>query len=240
VTAEPDLVVCGHGTKDAEGRAAVAALVDEVATLVPGVTVREAYVDVHGPAVADVVASVPHRPGSGPSGVVVPALLAAGHHVRVDLAEAVRGRPDVVVAGALGPDDRLVDVLLERMGDAGVRDDADVLLAAAGSSDASARADAAEVARRLAERRGSPVSIAFAVGAEPTVAQSVVRAVHAGRPVAVVSYLLARGHFQRRLEGCGADVVTAPLLPDPRVARVVVDRYRAAVAGGRSGPPDGA
>ena len=241
---EPALVVCGHGTKDPEGRAAVAALVVEVAALLPGVTVREAYVDVHGPAVADVVASVPRVPragptGAGPAGVVVPALLAAGYHVRVDLAEAVRDRPDVVVAPALGPDDRLVDVLLDRMSAAGIPDDADVLLVPAGSSDGSARADGAEVARRLGERWGAPVGLAFAAGAEPAVAESVGRAVDAGRTVAVVSYLLARGHFQRRLEGCGAHVVTAPLLPDPRVAEVVVDRYRSVVARARSGPAEG-
>lgn len=239
MSSEPALVVCGHGTRDPEGRAAVAALVDEVAALLPGVTVREAYVDVHGPAVADVVASVPYLPGPGPAGVVVPALLAAGYHVRVDLADAVRDRPDVVVARALGPDDRLVDVLLDRMSEAGIPDGADVLLAPAGSSDGSARADGAEVARRLGERWGAPVGLAFAAGAEPAVAESVARALDAGRTVAVVSYLLARGHFQRRLEGCGAHVVTAPLLPDPRVAEVVVDRYRSVVARAGSGPADG-
>ncbi len=46
--------------------------------------------------------------------------------------------------------------------------------------------------------------------------------------VVLVSYLLAPGFFQRRLEGCGADVVTAPLLPDARVVDVVLERYRSA------------
>lgn len=206
--------------------------------MLPGVTVREAYVDVHGPAVADVIASVPPRPGPGWSGVVVPALLAAGYHVRVDLAEAVRDRPDVVVAAALGPDDRLVDVLLDRMAAAGIPDDAEVLLVPAGSSDDSARADGAEMARRLGERWGSPVRVAYAAGAEPTAPTAVAQALAAGRRVALVSYLLARGHFQRRLEESGATVVTGPLLPDPRVAEVVVDRYRDAAARARSGPAE--
>ena len=48
-----------------------------------GVPVSEAYVDVHGPYVADVVA------GHGGAAVVVPLLLAAGYHVHVDVAEAV-------------------------------------------------------------------------------------------------------------------------------------------------------
>ncbi len=98
----PALVVCGHGTRDARGRAVVAAAVEAVAARLPGVDVREAYVDVHGPAVDEVVASLPARPDGSRAGVVVPLLLAAGYHVRVDLAEAVTGRPDVVVTPRSG------------------------------------------------------------------------------------------------------------------------------------------
>ena len=47
--------------------------------------------------------------------------------------------------------------------------------------------------------------------------------------MAVASYLLAPGFFQRRLEASGADVVTGPLAPDPRIVDVVVDRYHGAL-----------
>ena len=47
--------------------------------------------------------------------------------------------------------------------------------------------------------------------------------------MAVASYLLAPGFFQRRLEESGADVVTGPLAPDDRIVEVVVERYRAAL-----------
>ncbi|MBD3785267.1 MAG: cobalamin biosynthesis protein CbiX, partial [Micrococcales bacterium] len=169
--AEPALVVCGHGTRDPAGRAVVADAVAAVAARLPGVEVREAYVDVHGPAVGAVVASLPRR-RDGRSGVVVPLLLAAGYHVRVDLAATVADRPDVVVTPALGPDDRLVDLLLARMEAAGVPRDADVVLAPAGSSDDRAQADSQETARRLAARWGAPVRLGYAAGPSPSVADA--------------------------------------------------------------------
>jgi hypothetical protein len=41
---------------------------------------------------------------------------------------------------------------------------------------------------------------------------------------------LAPGHFADKLSQAGADCVTAPLLPDERIAAVLLDRYDAAVA----------
>ncbi|MGO1315861.1 MAG: sirohydrochlorin chelatase, partial [Cellulomonadaceae bacterium] len=46
--------------------------------------------------------------------------------------------------------------------------------------------------------------------------------------VVVASYLLAPGVFHDRLAGAGADVVSAPLAPDVRLAQVVLARYDAA------------
>ncbi|NHA69023.1 sirohydrochlorin chelatase [Phycicoccus flavus] len=222
------LVVCGHGTRDTAGRAVVTACVEAVAARLPGVDVREAYVDVHGPVVGEVVADLPEAHGR--SGVVVPLLLAAGFHVRVDLAEAVADRPDVVVAAALGPDDRLVDVVVDRLGEEAGRADV-VVLAPAGSSDERAQADSRETGERLAARLGRPVRVGYAAGPSPSVADEVAaaRAEGAGR-VVVASYLLAPGFFQRRLGRAGADAVSGPLLPDARVVEVVLDRYRSASA----------
>jgi sirohydrochlorin ferrochelatase len=70
------LVVCAHGTRDPVGRETVSAVVAAVSARLPGVPVLEAYVDVHGPDVAEVVAGLPV--GDGVSGVVVPLLLAGG------------------------------------------------------------------------------------------------------------------------------------------------------------------
>ncbi len=45
----------------------------------------------------------------------------------------------------------------------------------------------------------------------------------------MASYLLAPGFFQRRVEESGADVVTGPVAPHPKVVEIVVARYRSAL-----------
>lgn len=231
---EPALVVCAHGTRDPQGREVVRETVAAVAERLPGVVVHEAHVDVHGPWVAEVVDSIPL--GDRVTGVVVPLLLAAGYHVHVDVADAVAGRPDVVATAALGPDDRLVDVVLDRLAAVGAGPTDAVVLAPTGSADARAQADSAEVAGRLAKRWGGPVTLGFAGGPEPSAADAVHAARAAGaRRVVVASYLLAPGVFQRRLEHSGADAVSGPLAPDARVVDIVVDRYRAAIGPARPG-----
>ena len=65
----------------------------------------------------------------------------------------------------------------------------------------------------------------------PSVADAVAaaRTASGGGPVAVASYLLAPGFFQGRVEASGADVVTGPVAPDPRLVDIVLARYRGAL-----------
>lgn len=228
---QPALVLCAHGTRDPLGRQTVREVLSAVAERLPGVEVLEAYVDVHGPEVAEVVAGLPGTDGDAVAGVVVPLLLAAGYHVHVDIARAVAGRADVRGAAALGPDDLLVDVLVERLEAAGAEPGCRLVLAPAGSSDARAQADSADMAARLHDRWGATVHLGYAAGPVPTVADAVAtaRAAAGGGPVAVASYLLAPGYFQRRVEESGADVVTGPIAPHPLLVDVVLARYRAAL-----------
>ena len=222
----PVLIGCAHGTRAPEGQQVIRDLLGEVERHL-GVEVREAYVDVQDPKVDDVVASVPALP-AGASAVVVPLLLAGGYHVYVDIAQAVKDRPDVPAAPPLGPDPRLVDIVLERLDVAGTPRDAAVVLAAAGSSDPRSQSDTHTAAAQLRERWDGPVSIGFAAGPKPSVADAVAqaRSEYPGAVVAVASYLLAPGLFQRRLDSAGADVVTAPLAPHPTIVEIVGDRYR--------------
>ena len=87
-------------TIDAAGRATIGRLLVALRALLPGVTVRMAYAGVARPGLADVLRALP-----GPV-VVVPAFLASGFHVRVDVPGqlAETGRTDVVLA-----DPRLVE-----------------------------------------------------------------------------------------------------------------------------------
>ncbi len=221
------LIACAHGTRDEDGKAVVRRLVDDVRAAMPSHDVREAYVDVHGPALGDVVDEVP--PSSlGTSAVVVPLLLAGGYHVHHDIAEAVDSREDVSPAPALGPDERLIDIVLQRLAEAGVPDSATLVLAPAGSSDPRSQADSAEAAEMLRARWNGPVRLGYAAGIHPTVADAVADARAYGEDgvVAIASFLLAPGHFQQRLSEAGADFVSGPLAPHPRLVEIVLDRFR--------------
>jgi sirohydrochlorin ferrochelatase len=226
----PVLIACAHGTRNPTGRRLIAELALAARVLRPGLTTTAAFVDVQPPTVVDVVAELS---AAGRPAVVVPLLLSGGYHVHVDIAGAVAGSPGTVAARALGPDPRLVGVLRDRLVEAGA-DPADpltaVVLAAAGSSDPRSVADVVNTADLLRREWAGQVSTGFGSAARPTVPDAVATARRGGaRRVVVASYLLAPGHFHDKLAGAGADLVTAPLLPDDRIAAVLLDRYDAAL-----------
>ncbi|GAA1306964.1 sirohydrochlorin chelatase [Saccharothrix xinjiangensis] len=213
------LVLVAHGTRDPAG----AVVVEEIASLVRarlgGVPVHVAYADVRQPDVTSVLSSV-----TGPA-VVVPAFLAAGYHVRVDIPAqvAASGHPDTAVTAPIGP--ALVPALLSRLAEAGRRPGDPVVLAAAGSSDPRALADVRAVADALSRRVG-PVTIGYAATATPRIADVVARARAETRGrVAVASWLLAPGLFHRAVAASGADVVAAPIGAHLRVVEAVLLRY---------------
>lgn len=234
------LLAISHGTSSAEGASAVAALVDAVARRLDGVAeVRGGFVDVQQPDVPTCLDTL-RSLAVGPV-VVVPLLLSAGYHVHVDLREdvdaAVRAGDNVVLAGALGPDDRVVEVLARRLTEAGLRDDDALVLAAAGSSDARAVADCEVTAELLAARLGREVRLGFISAAQPPLPDAVAAArwERPGARVIVASYLLAPGFFADLAAKAGGDVTTQPLLvadgePPADLVAVVVDRYRTAVS----------
>jgi sirohydrochlorin ferrochelatase len=232
----PVLVACAHGTRNPTGRRLIAELALAARELRPGLDTTAAFVDVQPPTVADVVAGLA---AEGRRAVVVPLLLSGGYHVHVDIAGAVAGHPSAVAARPLGPDPRLVAVLTDRLVAAGAdrRDpNTAIVLAAAGSSDPRSVADVEDTADLLQRDWAGPVTTGYGSAAQPTVADAVTAARRAGaEQVVLAAYLLAPGHFADKLQEAGADCVTAPLLPDERIAAVLVDRYDAAVAS-RNGP----
>lgn len=222
----PVLVAVAHGTSSAAGRSAIGGLVAAVGARRPDLAVRAAFVDVQPPEPAAVLASLD---GSAPARLV-PLLLSAGYHVYVDLAEAAASSEATTVAGALGPDERLVDVLVRRLEGAGLRDDDVVVLGAAGSSQASAVADCERVAAMLGHRLGRPVTVGYLSAADPRLTDAVAAQRLPGRRVVVATYLLAPGFFADLAGRSGADVVTPPLLlphePAPEgLVDLVVERY---------------
>ncbi|WP_300009977.1 CbiX/SirB N-terminal domain-containing protein [Pseudonocardia sp.] len=219
-----NLLLVAHGTRDPAGAVVTEAVAARVRAAL-GVRVAACYVDVRRPTPADALAGMP-----GPC-VAVPMFLAAGYHVRVDVPAQLRGHPDVLLGETFGPDPLLVAAAAARLRGAGLRGGDAVVLAVAGSSDPCARADGALAARRLGRELGRPVTLATIATGGPRVADAVagLRAAGAQR-VAVASWLLAPGLFQRTLAGCGADAVAEPLAAHDAVVDLVLARYAAARA----------
>jgi len=218
-------LLVAHGTRKADGVAMIADLADRVGRQL-GRRVRTAFVDVLGPTPADVLAGLRDEPA-----VLVPAFLASGYHVRVDVPAfvAASGHPDVTVTDALGPSADIVRVLVDRLVESGWQPSDSVIMAAAGTSDDRAKRDLRVTATLLSAAIGARVELAYAATGEPRVADAVATMRARGaRRVVVASYLLADGLFQDRLHQSGADVVTAPLVAHPGVARLIARRFRRA------------
>lgn len=220
------LIACSHGTASPEGRAIVSRLVALVQERMPAVRVVPAFVDVQSPRVDAVLARESRRDST----VVVPLLLSAGHHTSVDIASAVAAHDRARQSAPLGTHPLIAHVLTTRLRAAvrgAWRAGDSVVLAAAGSSDPAAAADVDEAAENLRRLVPAPVTVGYASGAGPRVAEAVTssRADGATRVIAA-SHMLAPGFFTGLVRRAGADVVSAPLGADPRVAEVIMERYR--------------
>ena len=224
----PVLIGCSHGTDNPAGRATVRAILADVRRAHPDLDVREAFVDLQQPAVADAVREATQGHGSA---VVVPLLMSTGFHVGVDIAAAVAGRR-ATSADTLGPDERLVRILVDRLEAVGARPGDAIVCAAAGSTDPRAAVAVERVVEGLrAAWPMGPVTVGYGSAAVPRVSDAVSEARRAGAArVVVASYLLAPGFFHDRLHESGADAVTEPLAPDPLLVAIVVDRYAEAAA----------
>ncbi|WP_198653653.1 sirohydrochlorin chelatase [Actinocorallia populi] len=214
------LLAVAHGTRDPAGAGVVGELLALVRAARPELTVGEAYAEIAAPSVSEAARALGYRPL-----VVVPLLLGRGYHVHVDIPEQLaEAGADAVVSRPLGPHRELTGVLLDRLGDATAADA--VVLGAAGSTDPRGLADVRAAARLLGRALGRPVPYGFAGGPGPALPDVVDQARRGGaRSVAVASYLLAPGFFQRRLEAAGADFTAAPLGVHQGLARLILRRY---------------
>ncbi|OXM68315.1 sirohydrochlorin chelatase [Amycolatopsis thermalba] len=218
------IVLAAHGTRDPRGARVIEELADRVRAGTP-VPVRVAYADVRQPDVTTVLDAV-----RGYQAIVVPAFLAAGYHVRTDIPAqiAASGHRNVLLADPFGPAPELVGVMRDRLEWAGYRAGDAVVLAAAGSSDPRALAEVRVAADALGAVLGTSVRVGYVATAQPSIADAVARARGRGRRVAVASWLLAPGLFQRKVLDAGADVVADPLGVHPDVVDLVLARYQQA------------
>jgi sirohydrochlorin ferrochelatase len=205
MAAAAPLVLAAHGSTDARFAAVVESLAALVASRRGDLDVRIGYLD-HGTPLETVAEA---------SCIVVPVLLTSGFHVRADIPR----RTDSTVTAAVGPDHRLTTLLVQRLREAGWRNERPLVLAATGSTDDRAIADVHQTARDLGDELGMDVPAAFVGGAEPRLSEI--------PAAAVATYLLAPGRFVDAVAASGAAIVAAPLGADPLIAEIILDRYDA-------------
>ncbi|MEU1803141.1 sirohydrochlorin chelatase [Streptomyces sp. NPDC019937] len=231
----PTLVAVAHGSRDPAALRTVTALVNAVRALRPDVPVRLGHIELNRPLLADTLETLRGE------AVLVPLLLGRGHHVKVDLPEAAAraGHLTTRIAAPLGPHPLLAEALHARLNEAAHQHPKTiqaVVLAAAGSRDPDAAADAAATAALLSTRLGGvPVVPAYASAAAPTVADAVrtLTPTRHGHPrdIAVASYFTAPGRFATQCADAAPGIAAAPLGAHPAVARLVLHRYAQALAG---------
>jgi sirohydrochlorin ferrochelatase len=84
-SSRPAVVLVAHGSRDPRAAASTSSLARAVQRARPDWTVRASYLDHAGPRPLDVLAALP-----GPRAVLVPLLLTAAYHGRVDLPAVIR------------------------------------------------------------------------------------------------------------------------------------------------------
>jgi sirohydrochlorin ferrochelatase len=246
----PALLLVGHGSRSPKGVAAYWEFAAVLRSLAPHLDVGCGFIELAEP---DLDTAVVRLVESGASSVVaVPlVLLGAGHLKNDGPAALARGRhqhPNVRFAYArdLGIHPAPLAVAEERIREATAgwpTGRTAVVVVSRGSTDPDANADLYKVARLLWDGRGlGLVEPAFVSLAPPSVPESLDRCRRLGAArVAVVPYFLFTGVLVDRIRSQSAtwaadhdDVAVTvgnELGPDPRLAQLVLDRYREALDG---------
>ena len=231
------LVLTAHGSSDPRSETNAWALAGRVAGMRPGLDVRVAFLERAMPRLDRVLADI-----AGPA-VVTPLLLAAGHHARVDIPRQIAAAVpreaacDVHLAQVLGEDERLVEVLRDRLRDIGVdhnQDGVGVVVVAAGTSNSQVNARTARVAPRLlAGTCWTGTTTAFATGQHRPPAEAIGRLRRQGaRRIVVAPWFLAPGKICDRVHHLAATsgiAMAEPLGAHDLVAQIVLDRFDASL-----------
>jgi cobalt/nickel transport system ATP-binding protein len=241
------ILVVGHGSRDADGVAEFWALAETIRTMVGELLTGFGFLELASPLVDEAIDDLVAR---GATEIVsVPLVLLSAGHLKNDgpamLARARARHPGVGfhLARDLGIEPRVLDIATDRIragaGAAGP-EKLGVALIGRGSSDPDACADLWKVGRLLADRRGlGIVEPGFVSVATPSVPEVLERLRLLGAATAVVApfflfpgillnriYLEAAGWAQDHpeVEVRGA----AHFGADPRLAHLVLERYREA------------
>lgn len=234
----PTLVLAAHGSRDPRFGATARRVRDAVASTLPGVDVVLSYLDLDEPLVGDVLAefdgSVAHHAGP----VVVPMLLSAGYHHKIDLPSIIASRcPTARQTDVMGTRS-LTGALADRLVEAGLGPRDGVVLSAVGSSDPAADRSVRLRAIELSTRLHRPVEVVFAtkLGPGQRAVATAVRRLRAGGAdrIALSPYFLSAGLLTERVESAldtlvDDSLVAGPLGTHPDVVEAIGSLYRAAL-----------
>jgi sirohydrochlorin ferrochelatase len=246
----PALLLVGHGSRSAEGVAAYWEFADVVRAEAPELQLGCGFIELAEP---DLETAIGRLVAAGASSVAaVPLVLLGAGHMKNDgpatLARARERHPAVTFAYGreLGIHPAPLAVAAERIAattKGWPPERTAVVVVSRGSSDPDANADLFKVGRLLWDNRGAEwVEPAFVSLAPPSVADSLERCRQLGAArIAVVPYFLFTGVLVARIAAQGAEWAAAhpdiavrtgaELGPDPRLARLVLERYREALDG---------
>jgi len=246
----PSLLIVGHGSRSAAGVAEYWDLARVVTDEAPELDVGCGFIELASPDLDTAVDRLVER--GAESVVAVPLVLLGAGHMKDDGPAALhRGRhrhPGVTFAYArqLGLHPLVLAVAEDRIRAAVGDDDpaqTAVVIVGRGSSDPDANADLFKVARLLWDSRGlAMVEAAFVSLAAPGVPAALERCRLLGATrIVVVPYFLFTGILVDRIVDQVAEwghtrpaveVRTGPHLgADPRIARLLLERYQEALAG---------
>ncbi|MGH3853276.1 MAG: CbiX/SirB N-terminal domain-containing protein [Pseudonocardiaceae bacterium] len=244
------MLVIGHGSRDADGVAEFWALAETIRLATAELRTGFGFIELASPTVDE---AIDELVAHGATEIVsVPLVLLAAGHLKNDgpaaLARARARHPGVRLrlARDLGIEPSVLEIAADRIRRAA--GDADpsklgVALIGRGSSDPDACADLWKVSRLLADGRGlGTVEPGFVSVAIPTVAETLERLRLLGAATAVVApFFLFPGVLLNRIRAQAAawaqehpevEVRGAEHLgPDPRLAQLVLERYREALVG---------
>ena len=249
-TETPALLVVGHGSRDPRGAEEFHELIDLVRERNPELSVEGGFIELSRPPISECVSRLAEA-GTRRVAAVPMMLLAAGHakdDIPATLVREKNSHPDLSFqyGRALGVRPELLELMDERISAVvpeGEKEETAVLVVGRGSSDPDANSDIVKICRLFWEGRPYPmVEPAFVSMTPPNVAAGLDRCRKLGaKQIVIFSYFLFAGVLEERIreqtrtfaeQSPETEVLYAGYFgPDARVADLVIERYREAVAG---------
>ncbi|PID14325.1 sirohydrochlorin chelatase [Sporosarcina sp. P34] len=201
------LYIC-HGSRVKEGQQAALAFIEKTMETKAAPIQEACFLELAEPSIAEGVARCIARGAT--EIIAIPFLLLRAGHANVDipteLQEVMMNYPDIPVyyGDPIGVDERMINVLIERLHEATefIPKDASILLIGRGSSDPATQDDFAEIKRIFQEKtKLRDVSVGYLAACEPFYEVELERLLeHQPKNLYILPYLLFTGILMKSIE----------------------------------------